>query len=113
MTPLGAKMAGEKEEDQDGNRAVWSCVYILHGALSPLCRADRAAVLVRMCVRGGDSAEKMPAVASHSRGLEAKDGAPGKSLHHRVCYFGFVLALVCTKKEEKKDRDQLLESRRE
>ena len=63
---------------------------------------------------GGDLAEKMPAVASHSRGLEANDGTPGKSLRHRVCFFfGFVLALVCTKKEKKKDRDQLLESRRE
>lgn len=52
MTPLEAKMAGEKEKDQDQNRAVWPCVYILHGALSPLCRADRAEVLVCMYVRG-------------------------------------------------------------
>lgn len=29
----------------------------------------------------------MPAVASHSRGLEANDGTPGKSLRHRVCFF--------------------------
>ena len=50
MTPLEVKMAGEKEKDQDQNRAVWPCVYILHGALSPLCRADRAEVLVCMYV---------------------------------------------------------------
>lgn len=52
MTPLEVKMAGEKEKDQDQNRAVWPCVYILHGALSALCRADRAEVLVCMYVRG-------------------------------------------------------------
>ena len=102
MTPLGAKMAGEKEDDRDQNRAVWPCVYILHGALSPLCGADSAEELVCLYVRGRRLAEGTPAVTSHSRGLEAKDGAPGKSLHHRVCFLVLFWPWSAHRKERKK-----------